>query len=107
MPDYKYTGDVPRIMNGLIQGHNATVSDGDWFTPDGSTVVCSPGALLHTDEPYPHAELAELDGEPTFDAGAELPSGLAEVTNNTGTPETVTPSTAPDAEPTTEQEPTA
>lgn len=106
MPDYTFTGADPRIMNGLIQGRNATVTGGDWFTPYGSTIVCSPGAQVHTDEPYPHAELVEL-GAPTFDAGAELPTGLAEVTNDTGTPETVTPPAAPDAEPTTEQEPTA
>jgi hypothetical protein len=62
VPDYKFTGDDPRIMIGLIQGVNALSSNNQ--TPYGSTVVCRPGGTLHTDEPYPHAELVQLEGEP-------------------------------------------
>lgn len=64
MPDYKFTGSEPHLMTGLVQGRNATCSDGDWFTPPGSTVVCGPGSVLHTDEPYESAELALLDETP-------------------------------------------
>lgn len=89
MSDYKFTGENPRIMTGLVQGVNALVS-GETASPYGSTVLCLRGDTLHTDAPYNHAELVPLEDTPPFDSGAELPPGSGVVTNDTGTPETLT-----------------
>lgn len=100
MPDYKFTGDFPRVMSGLRQGVNALVS-GMYAFPYGSTVVCLPGDTIHTDDPYPHAELAEVDGEPA--TTADPPVTVADLATLLE-PEGATPA---DPAPTTEQEPTA
>lgn len=62
MPDYKFTGNYPRVMAGLIQGVNALVCGDN--APYHSTVLCLPGDTLHTDKAYEHAELTPLEDTP-------------------------------------------
>jgi hypothetical protein len=80
LPDYHFTGAYPRVLTGLSQGVNAwlTPTEGE-APPAGSTIEAAPGDALHTNEPYPHAELteaapvADVPGEP-----AEAPAPVVE-----------------------------
>lgn len=65
MPEYTFTGAYPRVLAGLSQGVNAslTAAVGE-STVWGSTLEAAPGDHVRTDEPYDHAELAVVVPEP-------------------------------------------
>jgi hypothetical protein len=71
MPDYNFTGAYPRVLTGLSQGVNALILPTDRDTPPyGSTIEAFPGDSVQTNEPYAHAELAEVE-EGTYAPPAE------------------------------------
>lgn len=94
------------MLTGLIQGVNA-VTGSDNTTPYGSTIVIDTGGVVHTDDPYELAGLLLLDGEPQpVGPGGLLivpPAETSTDTNPDGTP----PDAPAEADPATEQEPTA
>lgn len=77
MTDYIFTGAYPRVLTGLSQGVNATITpaEGD-APPHGSTLEARPGDAISTDEPYEHPELAEVpvDQQPTNADGSPIPT---------------------------------
>lgn len=65
MTDYHFTGAYPRVLAGLSQGVNATLTPAVGEPPvHGSTLEASPGDAVRTDEPYIHPELTEVEPEP-------------------------------------------
>lgn len=77
MTDYTFTGAYPRVLTGLSQGVNATITpaEGD-APPHGSTLEARPGDAIQTDEPYEHPELTEVvdDPQPTETDGSSVPT---------------------------------
>jgi hypothetical protein len=60
MAEYTFTGATPRLLFGLSQGVNATLTPADPDAEplaDGQTIVAHPGDRITTDEDYVHAEL--------------------------------------------------
>ncbi|MBT2537198.1 hypothetical protein [Arthrobacter sp. ISL-69] len=76
MTNYHFTGAHPRVLAGLSQGVNATITpaDGD-APPHGATLEARLGDAVRTDEPYEHPELAEvIEEEPPVDEdGSPIP----------------------------------
>lgn len=52
--NYTFTGTLPTVLTGLTQGVNAEhlPLEGNPQTPDGGTIVVSPGDDLTTEEEY-------------------------------------------------------
>jgi hypothetical protein len=65
MPRYRFIGSVERVLFGLVHGKegNAVLhrDGGDHGQPDESTVVARPGDEVETTEPYPHAEMVNVE----------------------------------------------
>lgn len=65
MPEYTFTGAYPRVLAGLSQGVNASITPAAGEPPvHGATLEASPGDAVRTDEAYPHPELTEVEPEP-------------------------------------------
>lgn len=65
MPEYTFTGAYPRVLAGLSQGVNASITPAAGEPPvHGATLEAAPGDAVHTDEPYPHPELTEVESTP-------------------------------------------
>lgn len=73
MAEYTFTGATPRMLFGLAQGVNATLTPADPDSEplaDGQTIVIHPGDRLTTDEDYVHAELEAVPDTPPADPPA-------------------------------------
>lgn len=100
MPEYTFTGAYPRVLAGLSQGVNASITPAAGEPPvHGATLEASPGDTVHTDEAYPHPELEEVAGgivppsDPprdtipaTLDAGYVIPDPAPEAIPAEGAP---------------------
>ena len=65
MTHYHFTGAHPRVLAGLSQGVNATLTPTEGEAPPhGATLEARLGDAIRTDEPYEHPELAEVPDEP-------------------------------------------
>jgi hypothetical protein len=65
MADYVFTGAEPRLLFGLSQGVNATLTpaEGNPELVAGQTIVAYPGDTVTTEEDYNHPELASAASE--------------------------------------------
>lgn len=62
MPEYHFTGTYPRVLAGLSQGVNATITPAHGEPPvHGATIEAAHGDAVRTDEPYTHPELEEVE----------------------------------------------